>query len=197
MLKLLSMIDIGIDLEDVLDEESPLSQFISTHELDCINDFTIDLKDSLSIFHWNIRSIKADNHFTELQILMSQIKDQPDVFVITESWIESDEQATYYKIPGYSLECYCREGRGGGVMVYINETCSYKKGNFIVEECEQSWIEIIDKRNRNIIIGALYRPPSCDQEKFRASLKEVVSNISLSKKHCVLTGDFNILLTLC
>ena len=62
-----------------------------------------------------------------------------------------------------------------------------------VSEC--IFIEIdkeIFKKDKNIIIGVIYRPPNSDLNAFNTSMSLLLSELIQENKHCYIMGDYNI-----
>ena len=57
---------------------------------------------------------------------------------------------------------------------------------------ESLFIEIINERNKNIIVGIIYRAPDSDMKCFLKRITEITEKINLENKKCYLLGDFNI-----
>jgi len=78
----------------------------------------------------------------------------------------------------YKLICSGRKIRkGGGVELYIKADRNYKvsKDLSIYNEdiMESLFIEIINEKNKNIIIGVIYRAPDSDLKRFLERITEI------------------------
>ena len=51
--------------------------------------------------------------------------------------------------------------------------------------------EICIPNNKNIIIGAIYRPPTGNPEELLDKFNEFLSGVTRANKHCYVTGDFS------
>ena len=87
---------------------------------------------------------------------------------------------------------------GGGVFIFIQDSLEY----FIREDlCHQNnsiesvFIEI-DKtqlgKDKNVIIGVVYRPPNGDIDLFNTYMSELLSKIKSERKYVSCLGDYNI-----
>ena len=86
----------------------------------------------------------------------------------------------------------------GGCGVYIKTGINYKcrpdldtkikNGN---SETEMKWIEIIDDKKTNKIIGIIYRHPNKKDAEFIQKLSTLLQIIRKEKKKIIITGDFN------
>ena len=99
-----------------------------------------------------------------------------------------------FNINGYSLIRTDRKnGRGGGVAFYLNDKLKFKIRNDIsIRDTETLFIEILNKQNKNIIIGLIYRPPGNPLDTFFDDLDAYIHILSTENKHIYLMGDFNI-----
>ena len=60
-------------------------------------------------------------------------------------------------------------------------------------ELKSTFVEIVNPRNLNIIVGVIYRHPSMDLTDFNCNyLNKVLENISKKQKSIFLLGYFNI-----
>jgi hypothetical protein len=71
----------------------------------------------LTIFHMNIRSLRAN--FDNLLIYLQTVKQKFHAIVLSEIWVD-DEESSLYQIKGYNAHFYCRpDKRAGGLAVYL------------------------------------------------------------------------------
>ena len=85
----------------------------------------------------------------------------------------------------------------GGTLLYIANHLSYKCCNdlniYKKSELESKFIEIVNPRKSNIIVGIIYRHPSMDLNDFNCNyLNKLLENISKEQKSVFLPGDFNV-----
>ena len=57
---------------------------------------------------------------------------------------------------------------------------------------EIQWVEIINEKCRNFIIGNAYRPPDGSLTDFRDFIEAALNSLDLSKNDVFLIGDFNL-----
>ena len=81
------------------------------------------LKKTKNVFlgHLNINSIK--NKFESVWEL---IKDTFDIFLLSESKLDSSFPDDQFSIPGYRIVRKDRDRNGGGLLLYINEDIPFK-----------------------------------------------------------------------
>ena len=77
----------------------------------------LSAKNSFSIIHFNIRSIKAN--FQKLLIHLKILTQDLEVIASTETWLSEDENDTF-EIENYTSAFVSRKfGRGGEVGTYV------------------------------------------------------------------------------
>ena len=87
-----------------------------------------DMKDSFSLFYFNIRS-KLSTHYDELLLLLSSFSLSLDVI----GTLESKEQIdcgflTNVNISGYTMHSTPTKSSDGGVALYVKSSLDYKPG---------------------------------------------------------------------
>ena len=96
------------------------------------------------------------------------------------------------KLNNYSFEFNPVQSSAGGTFLYIakcrNDLNIYKKN-----ELESTFIEIVNPRKSNIIVGVIYRHQSTDLTDFNCNyLNQLLENVSKKQKSISLLGDFNV-----
>ena len=97
----------------------------------------------------------------------------------------------------YSFEFTPTETSAGGTLLYIANHLSYKCHNdlniYKKNELESTFIEIVNPKKSNILVGVIYRHPSMDLADFNCNyLNKLLENISKEQKSIFLLGDFNV-----
>ena len=97
----------------------------------------------------------------------------------------------------YSFEFTPTETSAGGTLFYIANHLSYKSRNdlniYKKNELESTFIEIVNPKKSNIIVGFFYRHPSMDLADFNSSyLNKLLENVSKEQKSMLLLGHFNV-----
>ncbi|XP_057290769.1 uncharacterized protein LOC130613442 [Hydractinia symbiolongicarpus] len=102
-------------------------------------------------------------------------------------------------LPGYSFTHTPTEGEKGGALLYVSnhlqfierldlDTLAYKSS-----ELESKFIEIIQAKDKNMIVGCIYRHPSMSVDEFNNQfLMPLLEKASSENKPIFLLGDFNI-----
>jgi len=157
--------------------------------------FSIDsMKDSsFSLFHCNIRSLSK--HFDEFSNLLASLKNQFSVIGISETKLNPNSLGNI-DLPDYNFLRNDSSTQAGGAGLYIHNSLSFiprSDLNITFEECENIWIEILlPKKQKNIVLGLVYRHPNSSADAFRDELNNTLNEISRSNKQIVIFGDFNI-----
>ena len=102
----------------------------------------------------------------------------------------------------YSFGFTLTESSAGGTLLYIANHLSYKCRNdrniYKKSELECTFIEILNPKKSNIIVGIIYRHPSMDLTDFNCNyLNKLLENISKKQKSAFLLGDVNVNLLNC
>ena len=114
----------------------------------------------------------------------------PDVFIFTETWYDG---YTPTVIPGYVDYHSVRDGRSGGVSLFIKNQIHSSKidahsyTNEFIEICTAK----ISFNDRNLYICGVYRPHSGSIDNFTTALELNLNNNIFVNAHCVFAGDFN------
>jgi hypothetical protein len=125
----------------------------------------------------------------------------PDVAIITETWLTSYVTDDLISIPGYNVYRKDRnlDKRGDGVCLYLKNNMKHLPLHHLINS---SWLETFwillqpDRLPRgfsSIIFGAAYHPPNADDQILRQHLHQSLDSILADHPHSViiLAGDFN------
>ena len=178
-----------------MEPNDPQSESITSNyytENQFIRYFSPRLKE-FSLAHFNIRS--ANRNFDNLKLLLANLNYSPSVIGLTETWFSDIPNPMHY-LPNYEVVTNNRVDRvGGGVALYID-----KKYNFSIIQnltvlnntMETLFIEIDIAKNKNIVIGVIYRPPQSNPRDFITHIQEMLSFLTQNENPCFILGDFNI-----
>ena len=124
---------------------------------------------SLSLFHINACSLSKN--FDDLQHLLSCTNKNFDIIAITETRITENVSITNnLSIKNYSIEFTPTESSAGGTLLYIANHLSYKPRQDLnihkMNELESTFIETLNPKNSNIIVGTIYKHSSMDLTDF-------------------------------
>ena len=151
---------------------------------------------SLSLFHINACSLNKS--FDDLQHLFSYTKTKFDIIAITETSITRQVSLlNNLNLNNYSFKFTPTETSACGTLLYIANHLSYKCRNdlsiYKKNELESTFIEIVNPRKSNVIVGVIYRHPSMDLTDFNCNyLNKLLEKISKEQKSIFLLGDFNV-----
>mgnify|MGYP001792265277 CR=1 FL=1 len=141
--------------------------------------------------HLNINSLR--NKFESIQLL---IKDSFDIFLISETKIDSSFPNAQFNIPGYKIfrkDRVINGSNGGGLMFFIKHDIPCK---VFVSQCFSVNTEILtvqlNLNKSKILLVGLYKPPSINDEEFLNELQMGISNLSATFDQFVLIGDLNL-----
>ena len=150
----------------------------------------------LSLFHVNTCSL--NKNFDGLQHLLSCTKNKFDILAISETRITKQVSLlNNLNFNNYSFEFTPTETSAGGTLLYFANHLSYNCHNdlniYEKNELESTFIETVNPRKSNIIVGVIYRHPSLDLTDFNCNyLNKLLENISREQKSIFLLGDFNV-----
>ena len=115
--------------------------------------------DDLTIFHLNICSLL--NKWDELLNNLGMLNISFNFVCITETWLSSDDPLGTLNMSGYTPFHLHREGRGGGVSVFVNSSFHCKKLEqfSMVNENIESLIVEVCLNNMIVVFCTVYRPP--------------------------------------
>ena len=109
----------------------------------------------VNIVRLNIRSLKNRQHLIELKEIVHRI--DYDIFVVSESWLNSTVSNAEVAIEGYKLTRLDRIRKtSGGVCVYIRNSLEVKVLKNLTETStsgfQQLWIQIQHRKLRSILL---------------------------------------------
>lgn len=163
---------------------------------DKFNDLLLQKKfdnNCLSLLHINIRSLQRNLH--GLTNLLENLELKFSFIGITETWLR--DSSHHSDISGYNFIHEHRTDRaGGGVGLYVADNFESKCRSDLVfsnKECAESlFVEIIRPKEKNLIIGVIYRPPNQCPQDFINNLDQLIANISKENKACYIMADWNL-----
>ena len=148
-------------------------------------------KKGLKFVHINCRSLY--NKLSQITLLFSPY----DIICCSETWLTKDYNDAFVEIPGKKVFRIDRNGRGGGVCIYIDSKIApYSEIvlNHSYANCDLEIVTIIVHKPglKHMIISSLYRPPRGNIKTCIDRLQEILSTRQYSKKEFWLFGDFNV-----
>ena len=144
-------------------------------------------KHSLTIAHWNIRSIRNKVEFIE-----NELSDH-DTLCFTESHLDDIINSENIKISD-RFNSPLRKNRtnhGGGILVYLASNLIYKRREDLeVFWNENIWVEIETKREM-YLLGCFYSPSRRADHHFFNKLNLNIEKAYENTKNIVIVGDIN------
>ena len=176
----------------------PNFKFYQNHDFHKLSEKLNKNKD-FSIFHTNICSLQGN--FENLHNLLADLEFSFSVIAVSETWTpESKKNQEKPHLEGYQPY---RGIKGktlkSGCGFYIRNDVKYKvRSDLNISYCDEDnefqgyWIEILNDKKPNIIIGVYYRhPKKTSNNIFLDKLKENLGKIKNKNKTTIITGDFN------
>lgn len=150
---------------------------------------TDNAHDSINIAYLNVSSLKK--HFSEILVQFKEAFKYIDVLIFSEINLKSDV-ISMYQLLGYETYAVCRDTRrGGGVLMYVRDTYTFKRETLTMTSCEYVAGSIV-VRGVQLYLLAVYRPPSpANVSVFVRELKSVVDSVSCDQD-IIIIGDVNI-----
>ena len=119
------------------------------------------------------------------------------VICVTETWC-SDNSMNHnlFEFPQYkSINQVRRTGKGGVIEVFLHESLTFNiRHDLSVNnaDIEALYIEIINKKSKNININTQYRQPAGNFNQFEAYLNTFFVKSKTTDKTCFLVEDLNL-----
>ena len=149
-----------------------------------------------TFFHMNISSLC--HNFDELYTLLARIKVKFNIIGITETRLKKHTVTNLnLNLNGYVIEHAPTEANCGGALLYIDNSLYYTVRNDLAmykkKDLESIFMEVINLKSKNLIIGCIYRHPSMNPNEFiNVYMSGLLQKISKDDKTIILMGDFNI-----
>ena len=135
-----------------------------------------------------------------MELLLYELNFKFDIIALTETW--NSETRKHLFNPGLLLGYHQYEGLTGNSMksgcgFYIAQNVSYEprkdldsQYNDEFNKFQAKWIEIINRKGKNTIVGVIYRHPRKSDTQFQIYLKETFNKIRNENKLLTIAGDF-------
>lgn len=141
----------------------------------------------VSLIYMNIRSLRKN--FTQLLADIHKIINKIHIIILVETNI-TDNENRFYEINGYNSIFLNREGRGGGIAVYIRDDIHHNSTLLNTVSLESIQVDI-QIQNKTITLFPIYRPPSQNVNTFVAELDTIINNLQ-KKQDVIIAGDMNV-----
>ena len=130
----------------------------------------------------------------KFESLNELIKDTFDIFLVTESKLDSSFPDSQFSIPGCCIAWKDQNRNGGGILFYINEDIPFKviKSKQLPGNLEILKLEIILDKMK-ILLMELYKPPSFNEKHFLFDLNNAYNFFCTTFQNITLIGKFTII----
>ena len=136
-------------------------------------------------------------HKDEFEDMLSILDLDFDILGLTGTRIIKEQDTTYdASITGYKEYFTPTESTKGGTSLYINKNIKSKertdleKNLYIPKKLESTFVELIIKGTKNIIIGCIYKHPKLDINEFNTLFENTMEKLSFENKELYLLGDY-------
>ena len=195
--KINNSISKGFDFDDGdLDDEDVDIIDCKYYTIEELNAKRYNSLKNFSILHLNIHSLEF--HLDELRIALQLIDLKFDFICLTESKIRKNyEPKIDIKINGYQFPVGTPTEAGkGGVLIYVKDGIDFMPREdlniYKSKGLESHFIEAINKKGKNTIIGSIYRHPCMDENTFLDDyMQPLLDKLSIDNKKAFIAGDFN------
>ena len=111
---------------------------------------------------------------------------------ISETWLKDISHTC--DIPGYKfIHNHCTDADGGGVGLYLADNFEFKnRPIWFFITINPLFVEVIRPKQKNLIMGVLYRPPKQNLQDFIDGLDSFLVRTSKENKACYLMADWNL-----
>ena len=186
------------DLDNVI--QLPLTfDYFQSHEFHKLT-HDINGKNNFGLLHTNICSLQ--HNFDNLQHLINHLDYRFGVIALSETW---NPLSKCHVFNAGNLDGYQKFTGTSGIT--IKSGCGFYIKNDIKfiprkdldlqvyddkNEYQSKWIEIIDSKKVNTLVGVYYRhPKKTSDDTFNNDLKKTLKKISKENKNKIICGDFN------
>ena len=159
------------------------------------------IKKFLSFFR-HINACSLNKNIDDLEYLLKCTNKSFDIIAVYETRISNKTCLTCnINLKNYSFESNPTESSASGTLLYISNRFSYKPRidlNILKKyQVESTFIEIINTKKDNIVVGCVYKHPNMDVLEFNNHLNQMLGKVSEEQKQIFLLGHFNINLLNC
>ena len=88
------------------------------------------------------------------------------------------------ELSNYSFEHTPTESSAGGTLLYIANHLPYKTKKYKKIDLESTFVEIINPKKSNIIVGTIFIQPKMDVTGFNNILNNLLNKLIKNKKQC-------------
>ena len=151
----------------------------------------------LSMFHINACSLSKN--FDDLEYLLKTTNMNFDIIAISETRITKNINniLSNINLNNYAFELTTTESSAGGTLIYVANHLAYNPRTdlqiYKKRDLESTFIEIINPKKSNIIIGCIYRHSNMDLTDYNKDyLNPLLAKLSKGKEIVFLLGDYSV-----
>ena len=176
------------------EDDYTLPSYLNSKYYSVYNFQNLKIQKIFNIFHSNMNGLETK--FDILHNFLSGSVSAFDILGITET-SESDANSftSNVSLDGYKPFYTPTNSRNGGTALYVKSNLdSFERTDFKSQTdlFESVWVEINNKRSKNIVCGCVYRHPNYQISDFLVYLDNVLQMLSKENKEIYICGDFNI-----
>ena len=125
--------------------------------------------------------------------MIAEIIKDFDIFLISESKLDSAFPNAQFKITAFKISRYDRNRFGGGLLLYVNDKIPSK---FLDKHSISTDIELIavefHQNKRKWLFLCVYKPPNQNDTVFVETISATTKEYSAQYEHTVIFGDLNL-----
>ena len=181
-------------MRELRDDKLPCNYYLEDDFKNLVEEYQL-ANNTFSVFHLNVRSLrnKLDDFINFLTSLVFSFS----IIGLTETWLNDGFSANEINIPGYVNISTNRNNNkiGGGVRFYIKDNLEFKVRSDIGDknlDIESLFVEITNKKGKNIVIGVIYRPSKSKVDTFEIFMSDVLAKTDRESKLSYILDDINI-----
>ena len=192
-----------IKQSDYLDGELLSKANNKLYTPDEFNNALLNLNMASQFFSMHLNISSLSYHHLELYNLISSLKIKPNIIGISETRLQKGKQPiTNISLPNYVYEHTPTESGKGGTLLYTDKSIKYKLRQdlniFEKKMIESTFIQILNKKQKNLIIGCVYKHPKHEVKDFTNNhMMPLLDKLSDENKDIMIMGDFNVNLINC
>lgn len=145
------------------------------------------MTNEIVVAHLNVRSLLPKIYDVHQLLITHNI----DILCISETWLSESIPDDIVALEGFFLFRNDRDGRAGGVAIFIRNNIQCQRFNYVANSYEQIWVEST-VRHVKYIFGCVYKPPSTLNSTFIDEFESQLIECSFRADHLYCAGDINI-----
>lgn len=166
-----------------------------------VDDITVIPQDQrekqLFVMHYNVRGLNS--RLDDLKQLLLNLNDKGiskgSCIMICETFL-NDINIRLCNLDGYSLVHNNRNSKGGGVAIYVHDSCNFSVRDDLTfnlhNEFETIFIELLLHKNpHKLLIGEIYRTPDSNPNASIQRYTDLLHSINRTNKHVIIGTDQN------